>query len=189
MDKTLLVRYLWILPYFGGVLILISILTPAASSLIIRNPSDSYTIWLWGLITIHEFIPTWYNIMNSTTFAFVSNPLIMIIGLLITFLIGGMAIKIIITARKFANDEKDLDIRFMKYGGFVLIGIITWIIIMEILFSIFGFMEWGSNFSFWNYFNVNFGTIGIFLGSFFSIGGYLMDKIIHKRYDYLFYED
>lgn len=189
MDKELLVKYLWILPYIGGVFILISILTPAASSLIIRDPSDSYTIWTWGLIAKHRFVPTWYNLMNRTTFDFVSEPLIIIISLLITFFIGGMAIKIIITAKKYANNEKDVDIRFAKYGGFVIIGIITWIIIMEILFSIFGFKEWESNFSFWNYFKANFGTIGIFIGSFLSIGGYLMDKIIHRMYDYLFYED
>jgi len=188
MDKKLLVTYLWILPYFGGILLLISILFPVVSGLIIRRPRDSYTYWIWGLIAVHEFIPTWYNIMNSTTFVFISNPLMIVIGLIFTFLIIGMGIKMILTARRFCIDEKDLDVRFLKYGGFVLIVIITWTIIMEILFSIFGFMEMGTNFSFWNYFNIHFGIVGIFLGSFFSIGGYLADKIIHKRYDYLFYE-
>jgi hypothetical protein len=45
------------------------------------------------------------------------------------------------------------------------------------------------NFSFWNYFNMNFGVIGIYLGAGLPIIGYIIHVIEYKRFDYLFFED
>ena len=84
------------------------------------------------------------------------------------------------------QDEKFVDNRFIKYGGFVLLIIVTWMIIIEIFYFVTGFKGMGPPFSFWSYFPPHFGVIGIFMGGFIIMLGSIIHKLLYKYYYYLY---
>ena len=188
MDIKALVKYLFFLPYLGGVLAIISMITPVAAHFHKDIYNPSHTIWIWGLIVITEWVYGFTGYAWENEFTLITDPFILIISIIISILIAFFAIKTIITSRNYGRDEKRLDMTFVKYGACILGLYILWMMILQIFYALTGFMGMGPEFSFWTYFHVNFGTVGIFLGGFFIILGPILSKAFLKRFYYLFVE-
>jgi hypothetical protein len=185
LDVKVIIKFLFLFPYIGGILIIISLLTPAAMRWYHSTVDDSYILWVWGLLTITE----WYHGAGwawNTTFAYIPDPFILVIGILFSIIIAIFGIKMILKARICGDKEKDLDITFVKYGGLIITLITTWMIIVQIFYSMTDFLGLGTNFSFWPNLSAQFGVIGIFLGGIFSILGYVLFKIYRKKFYYLY---
>jgi hypothetical protein len=193
MDVKLVMRYLFVLPYVGGILAIISLFVPGGTRIVANITIDSHTVWIWGFLCIIDWRMGVGGWGWDNTFQFLPDVLMVTISIILTVLIFIASLIIVLKARSFGKDEKDLDFRFVKYGLILLILISLWVIAVQIYYSITGyFLQFyidnglGTSFSFWSYFDVNFGVIGIYIGGGLSISGYIALKIIYKQYDYLF---
>ncbi len=191
MDAIRVMKYFFAFPYVGGILVVASFFFPVASFFDPNWFGDpSYSYWMWGLLgTVNwNFHGTWYW---WTEYSFIQNIIpIFVFGLFCCAFIIFLAIKIVLKARKIGIEEKFLDdIRFPIYSGVIFAITLIWMSVIEIYFSIYGFVDYTPVFSFWGQFNVQFGISGIFLGASLPIIGFVLTKIYYKRYDYLFYEE
>lgn len=191
MDVIRVMKYFFAFPYLGGILVVASFFFPVASFFDPNWFGDpSYSYWMWGLLgTVNwAFHGTWYW---WTEYSFIQNIIpIFVFGLFCCSFIIFLAIKIVLKARKIGIEEKFLDdIRFPIYSGVIFAITLIWMSVIEIYFSIYGFVDYTPVFSFWGQFNVQFGISGIFLGASLPIIGFVLTKIYYKRYDYLFYEE
>jgi hypothetical protein len=207
MDVKLFLKNLYVLPYIGGILVVVSIFFPAATNFMSRRDINSFAFWIWGLVAEID----WYQIgegwMWLNEFYIISDLLILILGIIISIIVAYLGVKIVIRARLIGKNDKYLDSHFVKLAVIPLILITIWVIVVQIYYSITGhFLRYFlqveeqfplldldflnlPNFSFWNYFTMNFGTIGIYIGASLPIIGYLIHIIEYKRFDYLFFED
>lgn len=190
MDVIRVMKYFFAFPYLGGILVVASFFFPVASFF---NPNwfgdSSYSIWMWGLLgtVIWKFHGTWYW---DTEYSIIPYIPMFIFGLICCLLIIFFAVKTVLAARKIGDEEKFLDdIKFVKYSGVIIAITIIWMILVEIIYNIYGFIDYPPVFSFWGQFNMQFGVIGIFLGASLPIIGFVLTKIFYKRYYYLFYEE
>jgi hypothetical protein len=145
---------------------------------------------------------TWFNY-----FYFISDVMILILGIVVSVIITFFGVKMVLRARNISKEDKFLDKTFAYYGVGILIPIIVWMIAVQIYYGTTGyFLEYFlnlqeefplldldylnlPNFSFWSYFDVNFGAIGPILGGSLPIIGYVIHTIEYKRFDYLFFDD
>ena len=109
MDIKLLVRYMWALPYLGGVLAAISIFFPVVAHFHKSLYGPSHIIWIWGLVIITTWSTGFTGWAWENEFVFISDPFILILGIIISIFIVVIGIKTVFTARNFGRDEKHLD--------------------------------------------------------------------------------
>ncbi|MFX1600959.1 MAG: hypothetical protein ACFFB6_10220 [Promethearchaeota archaeon] len=191
MDVKRVVKYLFALPYLGGILVIVSFLTPVVSDFYpawFGDYSDSYSYWMWGLLgTVKWYLAAYWH--WNTYYSFIPYIFTLILGLICSILIIFFALKTILRANRFGRNQQNLDMTFAKYSAVIFSITIIWMIAVEIFYSINGFMRYEPIFSFWSHFNVQFGVYGIFLGGSLIIIGFLLTKYLLKRYDYLFDEE
>jgi hypothetical protein len=196
MDVKLVLKNLYVLPYIGGAVVVFAIMFPAGTHLVPSLFFHSHTFWVWGLVCTID----WQHLGDwtwLTEFGFILDPLFLTISLMLSITIIYFAIKSFLRARDIGKEDKHLDKPFMIYGGVILILITGWIFISELYFSITGFpVNAGPDlfgisppFSFWTYFEISFGVIGVLLGASLPVIGYLVTLFLSRKYDYLLEED
>ncbi|MHA1915715.1 MAG: hypothetical protein ACW986_02075 [Promethearchaeota archaeon] len=179
-----LFEYSWVFPYIGGVVALISIITPAAAQ---SEPDifiDSHTYWLWGLVAITDWTWGMTGWAWENTYDIISNPLILSINIVFTVMIIIVCVKLLFKTRSYVLEKKNLDKSFLLYSA-SLFGIITaWLMSNELIFSVTGFLGIGPNFSFIRYFEMQFGVIGLFLGASVIALGYILTMVGRHSFYY-----
>lgn len=196
MDVKLVLKNLWVLPYIGGAVVVFALMFPAGTRLVPSLFDYSHTFWVWGLVCTIDWQQlgdwTWW-----TDFGFILDPLFLTISLILTVTIIYCGVKLVLRARNLNKEEKYLDKSSMIYGLAILALITSWIILTEFYFSVTGLpVDSGPGsfgidppFSFWTYFEINFGIIGVLLGASLSVIGYLVTLFLSRKYDYLLEDD
>lgn len=196
MDVKLVLKNLWVLPYIGGAVVVFAIMFPAGIHIIPNLTEYSHTTWVWGLVCTIDFQQigdwTWW-----TEFGFILDPLILTVSIALSVIIIYYGVKSVLRARNLNKEDKNLDKSSMIYGVIILALITFWIFLVEFYYSITGFpvnsyfdsFGIGPPFSFWGYFEMSFGIIGVLLGASLPIIGYLVSLFLTRKYDYLLFDD
>jgi len=196
MDVKLVLKNLWVLPYIGGAVVVFAIMFPAGTHIVPSLFEYSHTFWVWGLVCTIDWQHlgdwTWW-----TEFGFILDPLILTISLILTVTIIFYGIKSVLRARNLNKEDKYLDKSSIIYSVIILSLITIWAFLAEFYYSITGFpVDSGPGlfgidppFSFWTYFEISFGVIGVLLGASLPIIGYLVSLFLTRKYDYLLDDD
>ncbi|MHA1883938.1 MAG: hypothetical protein ACW96S_02705 [Promethearchaeota archaeon] len=179
-----LFEYSWILPYIGGVLAIISVITPASAQ---SEPDvfiDSHTYWLWGLVAITDWTWGMTGWAWENTYQFITNPLVLSVNVVLTLMVIIVSVKLLFKTRSYVLEKKNLDKTYLLYSA-CYFGIITaWLIINELIYSVTGFLEMGPYFSFIGYFGMEFGVYGLYLGGAVTTLGYILTMIGRHSFYY-----
>lgn len=153
---------IWLPPFTGGLIILISLLFPSAIFLNSINTIDTMTyytfIWLWALIST--------TISDSPELYFVEYPIMLYISILSTILLFFCGISMILISTKLKKKEITAQKakKFWRVQGYlVMIVVIMYCIMME-LWYLLTFQT-----HFWGTFAPSFGVIGPIFGAFFTL--------------------
>ena len=177
-------EYIWTLPLVGGVLMLISVFTPAYSANL--YPVEEY-YWMWGLnyvsvsgygsqtIFIAAEEPSQY-LMPVFLVGFIPFLLILICSL--ALVISGNAVR---TGR---CDVKHRENLWIIMGIIMFVAPIIFIIGIDI--TIKNYLEYvlgpmPPGYDFWGVYNPGFAVIAPFIGGVLSIGGSIASKVIKPR--------
>ncbi len=160
-------KNIWIFPFIGGIITLISFLTPAAC-VIDRSPSLDIDFYLW---MINLYFSHRYEAGIHTVRIEFDTPLISLIpSIICSILIIILSIITIITANKYRKRVLDTKITWLVSAILTIIATVIWMIMMEISRRVLYGHE------FWGLFNPSFGIIGLFLGAGLEIVGYIFSK-------------
>lgn len=158
--------YIYVLPLLGGILTIISVVSPTAY-LSIWGVTIYY--WMWGLTTASG--------MGMSAIEFNPELISLISGIICSVLIIAFGAMMLLTANKVRKSKEineDVERLWLIMGVLVIILTIFWIVIVNIFIpdaSIFGTMN-----SFWGYFNPGFGVVGPFIGAGLTITGVLINR-------------
>lgn len=166
---------IWFFPLFGGIITILSLLTPAAVS----AEKSGNLIWMWGLI------------MNSSI-SFLENIVALIVSISCSLLILIVAVMLVFTAIKFnkgLNQNLEHEKIWLPMGILIAVLAIIWMISMNLLFSktiaTISINESeleisAKTYRFWDYYFPGFGIIGIFIGAMLPIIGSFL-KMTFRR--------
>jgi hypothetical protein len=206
MDIKLFLKNLYVLPYIGGVLAIVSLFFPAATNFDANWSINSFTFWTWGLICEIDWMMPGEGWIWNNYFYLSPDLLILLLGIAISALMVFFGVKMVLKARLIAKDENFITKSFVLYGALIIIINTVWVVIVQLYFLNTGYFRnyfieldalivedltylYLPVFSFWDYFGMNFGVIGPFIAGSLPIIGYLIHIIQYKRFDYLFFED
>ncbi|MHA2259921.1 MAG: hypothetical protein ACXACO_18310 [Promethearchaeota archaeon] len=172
ISKIEFKKYIWILPFLGGIIVFITLLTPVAIAVIpLISPIaivEYFTTWswMWGLS---------YNDLQG--FWFWEGFPLQILSILCTIVIGVCALCNISLAKNLRkNSKKKISIK--KKGVIpsviIIITAILWIVLVDLGFN------YIRQHSFWDLFYPSFGIYGIFIGAGTSLSGFY-SSLISKR--------
>ncbi|MFX1389432.1 MAG: hypothetical protein ACFE9Z_05130 [Promethearchaeota archaeon] len=207
MDIKLFLKNLYILPYIGGVLAIVSLFFPAATNFDANWSINSFTFWVWGLVCEIDWMMPGEGWIWNNYFYLSPDLLILLLGIVISALMIFLGVKMVSKARMIAKENKFINKSFVLYGALIILINIIWVVTVQLYFSNTGYFRnyfidldaeltmddlsylYLPIFSFWDYFGMNFGVIGPFIAGGLPIIGYLIHIIEYKRFDYLFIED
>lgn len=160
-----------VLPFIGSILNFIALLTPAA----VNEVKYGGIIlvckykWMWGFEYIY-----YYNYIED--FYFPTNPIEIISSIICSIIVVLNSSIILITTCMVWKGKKNIaDVE--KYWLITAISLIiiasTWNIIMELINE--------KIFSFWKFYKLGFGLIGVYIGAFLTIIGYGIKNQILKK--------
>jgi len=161
-------KYIWVLPLVGGVIALISLLTPVVSVNLMGMITGS--LWMWDLYT--------YNFaMVSSGTEFVMEPLVLIPSLTSTCLLVIGGILLLTTGMKLKNrnlEQVNVKVPSILAGIVILIAEILWLSMVPTFFPLQRFYS-GYPGTFWTYsymsfHTAGFGLIGGFISTFIAFG-------------------
>ena len=155
--------YIWILPFIGSVLAAISIFTPAAVDF-----SGSGT-WL-------QFMDGLYIIIGGGTpsFGFIEIPILLIVGIVCLILM--LTSTIIMFISSLTHRKRDAPASWIVLGILFIGGAIYYIAGTEVGYMMYGMINYGMTFSFWDDMVPSFGVIAPFISGGLSITGYIISK-------------
>jgi hypothetical protein len=146
-------KYIWAFPFCGGIISIIGVLTPVASS------GSYFSIWIWGLI---------YSRLSINPFDFISEEFFLFIGVSVSIAIITLALVLIITGYWYRREylaERDLGKLWAVSGIFLLAAIIVSLVSLD-----FYIYEDFSPFGIWDFLDAGFGAMGPIIGSILAIG-------------------
>jgi hypothetical protein len=167
-------KYFWIAPLLGGMLSLISLLTPA-TYLTIYN--QEIYIWMWGLGSFNYFEP-FDPTGGEFRIEFIRNKFLLSSSIICSFLVLFCAIVLLILANLYRIGKREFnEVKKSWYCLSVLLIITTaiWMIIYEVV----NFVETSE--SWWDVMDPGFGVIGIFFGAMISIIGTAIANYLIRR--------
>jgi len=159
--------YVWAFPLVGGVLGLISLLTPTAY---FSYPGSTMNIWMWGLFSVqigYQSITRFTADLAELSLSLTCSAIVLIS--LIALISSG------------TSHKKKMRMGVMKKAAWLtpsillIIGTLMWMVGLELI-SIYGV-----GFSFWSNMNPGFGVIGMFISAALSIIGYGVSKMKAPR--------
>jgi len=105
-------EYIWVFTLIGGILALISIITPIATNVV--TSTLTFYCWTWGILSVGSQISVLLN----------SNSVLLFVGLLSAFLILVAVSIIIITVYKMSRNsiKKNLIGPYWLISGFLIVG-------------------------------------------------------------------
>ncbi|MBY8992318.1 MAG: zinc ribbon domain-containing protein [Candidatus Lokiarchaeota archaeon] len=168
-------EYIWIFPLIGGIFSILALLTPAAY---FSESFYTFNLWMWGLISVQVNDP-YFGSYGETTF--IDNIFILTPSVIASIIIGVSSIILIssaVTCKKKLKADDIIKSNWLTPAILILISTIAWIISIELVFLL-----GPTSMSFWETNNPGFGVIGMFLGSGFAIGGYIISKYGAKQRD------
>jgi len=157
-------KYSWTFALIGGIITLISFLTPAAT-FIYRSPSYNTEFYRWMLDFYFSHV---YELGIHTTTIGLNTSITGYISFICSFLIILFNILIIISAIRYRKGILVSKINWLVFALLTVILTIVWMVMKEIS-TIISF-----NHSFWGLLSPGFGIIGLFLGATLEIVGFLL---------------
>jgi len=151
-------NYLWLIPFIGGIISLIALLTPAAYD---SSMGNYYYYWIWGFVS--------YKIGYIEWIGFDEYTLSLIPSIICSSILIVSMVILIISSNKYG---KGLNTMRLYLGILIITTTTVWILLMEII----DLIQFGT--SFWEPFYPGFGVIGMFIGGALSIIGYVVQKKI-----------
>lgn len=168
-------EHIWVFPLIGGFFSILALLTPAGY---FNESFYTFNIWMWGLTSVQVNDPYFGNYGETM---FIDNIFILTPSIIISIIIGVSAIVLIssaLTCRKRLKASSVIKGKWLTPAILILISTIAWIINIELVFRL-----GPISMSFWKTIKPGFGVIGMFLGSGFAIGGYVISKYGAKQRD------
>jgi len=161
--------YVWLFPLTGGIIALISLVTPAVSVTLMGLISGS--LWFWGLYTYN------YGGMYYGT-EFVMDSLVLIPSLITTCLLVIGAVLLLVAAlnlRRKNLQQVKIGTLSILGGAVILVALLLWLFTVPTFFPLQTYYP-GYPGTFWNYIgnsfhSVGFGIIGGFLSAIISFVG------------------
>lgn len=166
---------IWLFPLIGGIFSLIALLTPAAY---FTESFYTFYLWMWGLTSVQMDDPYFGNYGDTT---FIEDIFILHPSIIISIIIGVSSTVLISSAficKKKLKTSSVIKSKWLTPAILILIGTMAWMICMELYFQL-----GPTSRSFWGTINPGFGVIGMFLGSGFALGGYVISKYGAKQRD------
>ena len=180
------IKNIWILPFLGGLLSLIVLIIPTASSYFL---SEEYELtrhfWLWGLFYGRLYI---FERFDTETFFGLNifAPEIFIPALLATILIFVSARSCIKTARRLRKGERsfsEIKKAWIVAGILYFTSAMIYVVGMQVGFSLYEQRIGGSSVNFWQNYVPNFGIIAPFISGFLVIVGVILGTAIAGKED------
>ncbi|MFX1304892.1 MAG: hypothetical protein ACFE9X_16175 [Promethearchaeota archaeon] len=160
-------KYIWIFPFIGGLIILISFLTPAAT--FAYQESSFYSeFYRWMLDFYIAFDYT--NGILTTTRIGLNTSFTGYISFTISFLIIGLNIFLLISTIRYKKRNISPKSIWLVFPILTVMLTITWMVMKEVSTIL------SHNHSFWGLLSPGFGMIGLFLGAGLEIIGYILLK-------------
>jgi len=145
-------EYLWILNIIGSLIILISVLTPTSYN----NGPPLYYVWMTQIGVDIDPLAI-YLLRTDLLLVVISTILALII-----FSSGLIVITLTTTYLRSSLNLKKLRWKMIFLAGLVIASTLSWIIMMELFYNIYGYNHW--NFTGGGYIP-SFGVIGPFIGA------------------------
>ena len=160
--------YIWILPFIGSILAVISIFTPAAVSFL-------------GPATILQYMTGLYVIMGggSPSIGFVDIPIIIIVGIICLILM--LVSTIIMFISSLTHRKRDAPASWIVIGILFIGGAIYYIAGTEVGIMMYGIINFDAPSSFWENFVPSFAAIAPFISGGLGISGYIISKFTGKE--------
>ncbi|MFW9818929.1 MAG: hypothetical protein ACFFE5_04915 [Candidatus Thorarchaeota archaeon] len=158
---------IWGFPLIGGLIIIISFLTPAATFTYQESSfySEFYR-WMLDFYIAYDYTD---GILTTTRFG-LNTSITGYISYMISFLIIGLTIFLLINAIRYKKKRLFPKINWLVFPILTLMLTIAWMAMKEVS-TILSF-----NHSFWGLLSPGFGIIGLFLGDGIEIIGYILFK-------------
>ncbi len=148
-------KYLWLLYFLGGILLIISAVTPSASVTFF----GTIYVWLWGSMSsgyATQMIPD----MLIVTIGIITLIMLLLSGILAVAAVYGYKTK------KIKKEYKELEKIWLLLATISIVITIIYIVIFGTSSYMMG----------WQVFNPGFGVIGPFIGAGLIIAGYLISN-------------
>jgi len=182
------IKNIWILPFLGGLLSLIALIIPTASSYFLNEEYElTRYFWLWGLFYGRLYI---FERFDTEIFIGVSIfiPEIFIPALLATILIFVSARSCIKTALRFRKGERhfsEIKKSWLITGILYIISPIIYVVGMQIGFNLNQQRSGGSLLNFWQNHVPNFGIIAPLISGLLVLIGVIIGTVIAGKQDIL----
>ncbi len=157
----------WGLPLLGGLIIIISFLTPAATFAYQESSlySEFYR-WMLDFYIAYDYTD---GILTTTRFG-LNTSITGYISYVVSFLIIGSTILLLINAIRYKKRTLPPKINWLIFPILTLMLTIAWIVMKEVSTIL------SYNHSFWGLLSPGFGIIGLFSGAVLEIIGYIFFK-------------
>jgi len=175
------IKNIWILPFLGGLLSLITLIIPTASSYF-SNEEYEFTqyFWVWGFFYGRYYIFERFDI-ETFLVVLIFSPEIFIPGLIATIFILVSANSCIKTALRFRKGERhfsEIKKSWIITGILYIIAPIIYVVGMQIGFSLYQQRIGGSPLNFWQNYVPNFSIIAPFISGLLVQVGVVLGTII-----------
>jgi len=158
-------KYIWVFPLIGGIITLISLLTPAVSANLMGVITAS--LWVWDLYT--------FTFVDTFGTEFVTEPLVLIPSLISTCLLIIGGILLLTTGMKLKNrnlEQVNIKVPSILAGVVILIAELLWLSMVPTFFPMTKYYGPSYPGTFWSLMGISFHTAG-----FGIIGGFLSTAI------------
>lgn len=162
----------WLLPLAGGIIIIISFLTPAATFAYQESSfySEFYR-WMLDFYIAYDYTD---GILTTIRFG-LNSSITGYISYIVSFLIIGLTIFLLISIIRYKKRGLLPKNNWLGFPILIMVLTIAWMVMKEVS-TILSF-----NHSFWGLLSPGFGIIGLFLGAGLQIAGYIFLKKIQKE--------
>lgn len=161
---------IWLLPFIGSILTVISIFTPAA-------------VYNAGLGIVFRYMDGFYVTFGGLTpgpsFGFINIPILLIVGIICTILI--LTCTIILFISSLTHRKKDIPGSWLVLGIFFIGGTIYFIAGTEVGYLMYGLIHHNTAVSFWENHVPSFAAIAPFITGGLSILAFIIGKSTRKE--------
>jgi hypothetical protein len=182
------IKNIWIFPFLAGLLSLLILIIPTASSYFLNEEYDlTQYFWIWGFVIARYYI---FETFDTEILGGISifAPEIFIPGLIATIFILTSASSCIKTALRFRKGERyfsEIKKSWIITGLLYFISPIIYVVGMHVGFPVFQQRIGGSKLNFWQNYVPNFGLIAPLISGFLVLVGVILGTAILGKEDTL----